>query len=185
MGSSTARQTAGTGDRQLMGNLFHQIERVATARRDATAFECPDLGSFTFTDLLARSAAFGHVLTSLGVSPGDRVTVQLEKSIDAVWLYLAVLRVGAIYMPLNSGYTDAEMEYFIADAQPTLIVVEPQRLEAVDALASKARREQQRSRRSLRAQRQRRSESRRWSVRTTTSPRSCTRRGPPAAPRER
>jgi malonyl-CoA/methylmalonyl-CoA synthetase len=122
-----------------MGNLFHQIERVATARRDATAFECPGLGSFTFTDLLACSAAFGHVLTSLGVSPGDRVTVQLEKSIDAVWLYLAVLRVGAIYMPLNSGYTDAEMEYFIADAQPALIVVEPQRLEAVDALASKAR----------------------------------------------
>lgn len=122
-----------------MGNLFHEIERVASARRDAIAFDCVGLACFTFADLLVRSAAFAFALTSLGVRPGDRVTVQLEKSIEGVWLYLAVLRVGAIYMPLNSGYTDAEIEYFIGDAEPTLIVVEPTRLQAVDGLAAKAR----------------------------------------------
>ena len=75
--------------------------------------------------------------TSLGVRAGDRVTVQLEKSIEGVWLYLAVLRCGAIYMPLNSGYTDAEIEYFVTDAEPTLVVVEASRRAAVAALAEK------------------------------------------------
>ncbi len=86
---------------------------------------------FTFTDLLANAAAYSAALTSLGVRAGDRVMVQLEKSIEGVWLYLAVLRCGAIYMPLNSGYTDAEIEYFVTDAEPTLIVVEAPRLVAV------------------------------------------------------
>src|SRR5262249_29645590 len=64
----------------------------------------------------------------------DRVTVQLEKSIEGVWLYLATLRAGAIYMPLNAGYTDAEIEYFVSDAEPTLVVVEPARVAAVTAI---------------------------------------------------
>jgi malonyl-CoA/methylmalonyl-CoA synthetase len=122
-----------------MANLFHQIERVASARRDAIAFDCAAAGSFTFADLLDRTARFAAALKSLGVRPGDRVTVQLEKSIEGVWLYLAVLRVGAIYQPLNSGYTDAEIEYFVTDAEPSLIVVEPPRVTAVAAIADNAR----------------------------------------------
>ncbi len=121
-----------------MGNLFHEAERVASARRDAVAFDCMDGRAFTFTDLLANAAAYSAALTSLGVRAGDRVTVQLEKSIEGVWLYLAVLRCGAIYMPLNSGYTDAEIEYFVTDAEPTLIVVEAPRLVAVVELAEKS-----------------------------------------------
>jgi malonyl-CoA/methylmalonyl-CoA synthetase len=121
-----------------MANLFHQIERVASARHDSIAFDCTEAGSFTFADLLDRTARFAAALTSLGVHAGDRVTVQLEKSIGGVWLYLAVLRVGAIYQPLNSGYTDAEIEYFVTDAEPSLIVVEPSRLEAVGAIARRA-----------------------------------------------
>jgi malonyl-CoA/methylmalonyl-CoA synthetase len=122
-----------------MANLFHQIERVASARRDAIAFDCAAAGSFTFADLLDRTARFAAAVKSLGVRPGDRVTVQLEKSIEGVWLYLAVLRVGAIYQPLNSGYTDAEIEYFVTDAEPSLIVVEPPRVTAVAAIADNAR----------------------------------------------
>ncbi len=93
--------------------------------------------SFTFTELLAKSAAYAAALKSSGVRPGDRVTVQLEKSIEGVWLYLAVLHVGAIYMPLNSGYTDAEIDYFVTDAEPTLIFVEPSRLQAVSELVQR------------------------------------------------
>ena len=120
-----------------MGNLFERIERVASSRRNATAFDCPGVGTFTFADLLARSGQFASALISLGVQPGDRVTVQLEKSIEGVWLYLAVLRVGAIYMPLNTGYTDAEIEYFVTDAQPSLIVVEPSRRMALENIVAK------------------------------------------------
>ena len=133
-----ARQIAGSGDRDLMGNLFHEVERVASARRDAVAFDCMDGRAFTFTKLLANAAAYSAALASLGVRAGDRVTVQLEKSIEGVWLYLAVLRCGAIYMPLNSGYTDAEIEYFVTDAEPTLVVVEASRRAAVAALTERA-----------------------------------------------
>jgi malonyl-CoA/methylmalonyl-CoA synthetase len=120
-----------------MGNLFDDIERVALARGDADAFDCNAAGSFTFADLLERSAAFNAALKTFGVQPGHRVTVQLEKSIEGVWLYLATLRAGAIYMPLNSGYTDAEIEYFVSDAEPTLVVVEPARVSAVTAIVEK------------------------------------------------
>ena len=121
-----------------MGNLFDDIERVALARGDAVAFDCGAAGTYTFADLLARAAAYDGALRALGVRPGDRVTVQIEKCIEGVWLYLATLRAGAIYMPLNSGYTDAEIEYFVGDAEPTLVVVETPRVDAVRALSSKA-----------------------------------------------
>ena len=75
-----------------MGNLFHEVERVASAQRDDVAFDCIDGRAFTFANLLANAAAYSAALTSLGVRTGDRVTVQLEKSIEGVWLYLAVLR---------------------------------------------------------------------------------------------
>jgi len=119
-----------------MGNLFEHIERVALARRDASAFDCGAAGSYTFADLLDRAAAYDGALRGLGVQPGDRVTVQLEKSIEGVWLYLATLRAGAVYVPLNSGYTDAEIEYFIGDAEPKLVVVEPHRVAAVAGLSA-------------------------------------------------
>ncbi len=121
-----------------MGNLFQEVERVASAQRDVVAFDCMDGRVFTFANLLANAANYSAALTSMGVRAGDRVTVQLEKSIEGVWLYLAVLRCGAIYMPLNSGYTDAEIEYFVTDAEPSLIVVEETRRTAVAALVKKA-----------------------------------------------
>jgi malonyl-CoA/methylmalonyl-CoA synthetase len=65
------------------------------------------------------------VLTSHGVKKGDRVVVQVGKSIEAVLLYLACLRAGAIYVPLNTAYTAAEVSYFIADAEPALFVCDP------------------------------------------------------------
>jgi malonyl-CoA/methylmalonyl-CoA synthetase len=64
-------------------------------------------------------------LTKLGVTPGDRVMVQVEKSYEAVLLYLACLRAGAIYIPLNTAYTPAEVEYFMENARPRLFVCTP------------------------------------------------------------
>ncbi len=121
-----------------MANLFNSVERVAATWSKSIAFDCGVAGCFTFADLLARTSQYAGVLSAMGVRPGDRVTVQIDKSIEAVWLYLAVLRAGAIYMPLNSGYTDAEIEYFVRDAEPTLMVVEPSRFAAVEHIAARA-----------------------------------------------
>jgi malonyl-CoA/methylmalonyl-CoA synthetase len=131
-------------------NLFTSIESVAVQRGTALAFDCgespgaeqgrdpgatPGVKSrFSYAEVLSRSAQFAAALDAAGVGVGDRVTVQLDKHIDVVWLYLAVLRRGAVYVPLNTGYTDAELSYFIEDARPRLVVVEAARIEALSKL---------------------------------------------------
>ena len=76
----------------------------------------------SFREAFAAAASFAHVLIHHGVVPGDRVAVQVEKSPQALFLYLACLRAGAVYLPLNTGYTASELTYFVGDAQPRLFV---------------------------------------------------------------
>jgi malonyl-CoA/methylmalonyl-CoA synthetase len=78
-----------------------------------------------YADLDAASARYAHLLAELGVRPGDRVAVQVEKSPQAVFLYLAVLRAGAVFLPLNPAYTAAEVGYFVGDAEPGVAVCRP------------------------------------------------------------
>jgi malonyl-CoA/methylmalonyl-CoA synthetase len=91
----------------------------------------------SYADLHAQSAQLAHALVRLGVRPGERVAVQVDKSPEAVLLYLATLRAGAVYLPLNTAYTEAELEYFLADAQPALLVCAPARQAALAPLAAR------------------------------------------------
>jgi len=79
----------------------------------------------SYGGLAALSARLAHALVSFGVKPGDRVAVQVDKSPEAIALYLACLRAGAVYLPLNTAYTRAEIEYFVGDAEPALFVCAP------------------------------------------------------------
>lgn len=79
----------------------------------------------TYGDLLAQSRRFAAGLKARGVAPGDRVTAQIEKSPEALFLYFGCLWLGAVYMPLNTGYTQAELEYFVGDAEPALYIHDP------------------------------------------------------------
>ncbi|PWR22686.1 malonate--CoA ligase [Zavarzinia aquatilis] len=72
--------------------------------------------------LRRATGRLAHVLAGLGVLPGDRVAVQVDKSVDALVLYLACVRAGAVFLPLNTGYTPAEVDYFVGDARPRLLV---------------------------------------------------------------
>jgi len=74
-------------------------------------------------------------LARLGLEAGDRIAVQAPKSLELVLLYLASLRLGTIYLPLNSGYTTGEVDYFLGDAEPALFVCDPGDFEAVGASA--------------------------------------------------
>src|SRR5437660_4481749 len=78
-----------------------------------------------------------NVLVSRGVKPGDRVAAQTEKSVPALVLYLAPLRAGAVYLPLNTAYTLNELEYFITDAEPTVVVCDPAKAEGIGKIAAK------------------------------------------------
>ncbi|HJT42133.1 MAG TPA: malonyl-CoA synthase [Rhizomicrobium sp.] len=76
----------------------------------------------SFRDSFAAAGRLAQVLVRHGVAPGDRVAVQVEKSPQALFLYLACLRAGAVYLPLNTGYTPKELTYFVDDAEPRLLI---------------------------------------------------------------
>lgn len=103
-------------------NLYFILQRSWTRHLDASALIVPNRPTLGYRDLDILSARFAAVLAARGVAPGDRVVVQIEKSIEAIALYLACLRSGAIYVPVNPAYTPAEVAYFRNDAEPALFV---------------------------------------------------------------
>lgn len=105
-------------------NLFHLLAEGIVDPK-ATAIETPDGQRLNYADILTESARMAHALVALGVVPGDRVAAQVEKSVPALMLYLASLRAGAVFLPLNTAYTPAEIAYFIGDATPRLFVCDP------------------------------------------------------------
>ena len=117
--------------------LYDLIARRAPSP-DKVFIETPEGREITYGGLDEGSARFANALVSLGVVAGDRVAVQVEKSPDAVLLYLACLRAGAVFLPLNTAYTPAEIEYFLGDAKPRVFVCEPQNRDKLAAVAEKA-----------------------------------------------
>jgi malonyl-CoA/methylmalonyl-CoA synthetase len=94
--------------------------------------------TLTYGALEARSARYASALAALGVTKGDRVAVQVKKSVEALLLYFGCLRAGAVYLPLNTAYTPAEIGYFLGDAEPTVFVCDPARREALAGAARDA-----------------------------------------------
>ena len=92
---------------------------------------------FTYEEFWSLSGRLAAALVEMGVEPGDRVAVQVEKSPEVIALFVACARAGAIFLPLNTAYTLAELEYFIGDAEPGLIVVSPERLTQMAELAAR------------------------------------------------
>ncbi|MES2443313.1 MAG: AMP-binding protein [Pseudomonadota bacterium] len=91
-----------------------------------------------YAELDAAIAAYAAALAAAGARPGDRLVIQVEKSPANILLYLAALRAGLVYVPLNTAYTADELAYFIADAEPSVVVVDPAGAEAVRALTAAA-----------------------------------------------
>ena len=94
-----------------------------------------DDSSINYGELLLGTARVANALVALGVQPGDRVAAQVDKSVAAVVLYLGTIRVGAVFLPLNTAYTANEVEYFVNDARPALFICTPS---ATKALATRA-----------------------------------------------
>ncbi len=99
---------------------------TAAARPDAPFLETPDGAVMRYRDLDAATARLANALTARGVAPGSRVFIQAEKSPTALLLYLAALRAGAVWLPLNTAYTATEAAWFVADAEPALVVCAPE-----------------------------------------------------------
>ena len=111
----------------MNGNFYEALDAVMAAQGSKAALVDPVGGTLSYEALRAHTAAVADVLAEAGVQTSDRVLVQADKSMACVVLYLAVLRRGAVYVPINTAYTDAEVAYFVADAQPRLFVHEASR----------------------------------------------------------
>jgi malonyl-CoA/methylmalonyl-CoA synthetase len=98
------------------------IEAISSAEPDRPWLETAEGDVITYHMLHSRIASIAAKLTSAGIKPGDRVAACTQKSPEAVILYFACLWIGAIYMPLNTGYTPSEIAYFIEDAEPAMFV---------------------------------------------------------------
>lgn len=121
-----------------MANHLFDLIKARVPAPDAPFALLDDGRTYLYSDMLGISARFANALVALGVKPGDRVAVQVEKSIEAVMLYLGTVRAGAIFLPLNTAYTPAEIEYFLGDAEPAVFVCDPAKADALRPYAEKA-----------------------------------------------
>ncbi|SEK65982.1 malonyl-CoA/methylmalonyl-CoA synthetase [Roseateles sp. YR242] len=124
--ASTSASTSGTPAPPTGGNLFAALRAAFPADLDAWAIECadgPDAGQhYSWRDLDRATAMMANLLASLDLPPASRIAVQVDKSVEALMLYLAVLRAGHVYLPLNNAYQAAELAYFIGNAEPAVVV---------------------------------------------------------------
>ncbi len=105
-----------------MGNFYSEIANAMAQHSDLDCLRLADSSRWSYTDLEVRVGELAGCLVSHGVAPGDRVVVQVDKSAENLALYLATLAAGAVYVPLNTAYTAAELDYFVENAEPTLFV---------------------------------------------------------------
>jgi malonyl-CoA/methylmalonyl-CoA synthetase len=108
----------------LSGNLYSLFEHAASLAGGAPLFVEGGEVRLTYAGLDRAVGGYAAALVRHGANPGDRVLVQAEKSVEGALLYLASLRAGLVYVPLNTAYTPAEVAWFIGDAEPTVIVAE-------------------------------------------------------------
>jgi malonyl-CoA/methylmalonyl-CoA synthetase len=119
-------------------NLFSALHKAFPADLDAVAIETDHGLLYSWRDLDRATAMVANLLASLKLPEGARVAVQVEKSVEAAILYLATLRAGLVFLPLNTAYQSAEIEYFIGNAEPAVVVCTPGNFGWVSKIAFKA-----------------------------------------------
>ena len=117
-------------------NLYALFHQAFSGHFERTAIQTDTGERYSFADLDQQSARMARWLQSIGLQPGDRAMVQLEKSVPALIFYLACLRSGVVYVPLNTAYQSAELAYFIENAAPRVFVADPAHADALRELAS-------------------------------------------------
>ncbi|MCG7495115.1 malonyl-CoA synthase [Thalassobius sp. Cn5-15] len=118
--------------------LIHRLSHGAATTPAKVFATRPDQPDITYAQLFSGAQALAQRLIALGLEPGDRVAVQVAKTLEAVQLYLGTVMAGGIFLPLNTAYTAAEVDYFLTDATPRLLVCDPSRMDELTPLAKDA-----------------------------------------------
>jgi malonyl-CoA/methylmalonyl-CoA synthetase len=120
----------------MNANLYAHFRDRIDAGGHAELLATADNRRYTYAQADRESARIAAYLAELGIRPGDRVSVQAPKSPQALFLYLACLRLGAVYHPLNTGYRSDELRYFFSNAEPSLIVCDVGNAGGIETLAA-------------------------------------------------
>jgi len=115
---------------------FPALVRERMQVPDAIFIRSDDGRLFTYEDYWSLSGRIANALATQSVRAGDRVAVQVAKSVEALAIFLACARLGAIFLPLNTAYTATEVEYFVSDAEPSFVICEPAKFEALSKISS-------------------------------------------------
>jgi malonyl-CoA/methylmalonyl-CoA synthetase len=119
-------------------NLFVALRASFPSDLKTVAVQTDEGLQYSWLDLERSTAMVANLLQSLGLPEGSRVAVQVEKSVEALILYLATLRAGYVFLPLNTAYQSAEIEYFIGNAEPAVVVCSGANFAWVSKIAFKA-----------------------------------------------
>jgi malonyl-CoA/methylmalonyl-CoA synthetase len=119
-------------------NLYVALRAAFPADLDAWAVETDQGHVYSWRELEQASARIAQLLASLQLPAGSRVAVQVEKSVEAMCLYLATLRAGLVFLPLNTAYQSGEISYFVGNAEPAVVVCSPSNFSWVSKLAFQA-----------------------------------------------
>jgi len=109
----------------MSNHLYDLLADGFPADRARPCFLLSDGSAISYGDLEAGAGRVAARLIAEGVRPGDRVALQAEKSPEVIMIYLGVLKAGAVFLPLNSAYTAAEVDYFLTNAEPKVFVTDP------------------------------------------------------------
>ena len=122
----------------MTANFYALLEARRPGDPDAPLLEADDGTIWSYRQIGELAGRMAWALASGGANHGDRVAVQVEKSPEALALYLACLRSGLIFVPLNTAYQPAEIEYFLTDAAPAVFVCRPASVTALRSAAQGA-----------------------------------------------
>ena len=120
-----------------MSNLFSNFQENFPDDLDSEFLVTSKGRQVSYLELNDASARIANCLLESGASPGDRITVQVEKSVESIFLYLACLRSGLVYHPLNTAYKSSELTFFIKNAEPTIVVCSTEAIDTYKSIVSK------------------------------------------------
>jgi malonyl-CoA/methylmalonyl-CoA synthetase len=121
-----------------LGNHLYDIIAARITDKAALFLTTANGRQITYGDVDRISGRMASTLVQLGVKKGARVAAQIEKSPEALLLYLGCVRAGAVFLPLNTAYTAPELDYFVTDSAPALFVVDPAKVDSLRPIGEKA-----------------------------------------------
>lgn len=120
----------------MSDNLYTRLKAHFPKEPTTTFLHLADGSVVTYGYLDQRTAQFANALGTLGVKTGDRVAAHIDKSVEALMLYLGTVRAGAVFLPLNTAYTVPELRYFLSDSEPALAVCRPSETADLEQIAA-------------------------------------------------